>query len=150
MTSGHLITYGELPLLGDINTDHLINGILEVRVSLLCEDIDVNYDTGLTVRYMEGSISYFTCTVTEDGSVESLLSRGISLTLRRYLTDEDITGLDLCTDTDDSVLVEVSKSIVTYVRNFSCDLLGTELGISCLADAPKAERRPRSCNLPRS
>ena len=82
MTSGHLITDRELSLLSDIYTNHLVNGILKVRVVILCEDIDIDNYTVLTVRYMKRSVSYFTCTITEDSSVESLLGRRICLTLR--------------------------------------------------------------------
>ena len=70
-------------------------------------DTLVSVTTSLTVRYFQGSITYFSCFLAKDGTEQTLLCGQLSLSLRSYFSDQNITGTYLCTDADDSTLVQV-------------------------------------------
>ncbi len=84
------------------------------------------------MRHLKRVISYLSCLLTEDSSEQSFLSGKLSLSLRSYLTYEYIARAYLSTDSDNTVFIKVLQSFLTYVRNISCDLLRSELGVSCL------------------
>ena len=132
MTAGHLIADTDLSLLCNIDTNGLGYARCQLVTVFSCKYLCVYDDTICAVRNLEGGITNLTCLLTEDCPKQSLLRGQLGLTLRRYLTDEDITGTNLCTDADDTTLVEVLQCIVTDTRNVRGDLLRSELGITCL------------------
>ena len=83
------------------------------------------------MRYLQGVIPYFSCLLTEDSSQQSFLGSQLGLALRCYLTDEDIARAYLGTYSDDTVLVQILQSVIAHVWDISCDLLRSQLGISC-------------------
>ena len=84
------------------------------------------------MRYLKGSITYLSCLLTEDSTQETLLSSKLSLSLRSNLTDKDITGTYLSTDTDDTTLIQILQSVIADTRNVTCDLFRSQLGITGL------------------
>ena len=82
------------------------------------------------MRNLERSVTNLTCLLTEDGAKKSLLCSQLCFSLRSYLTDKDITGTNLSTDTDDSALIKILECIITDTRNISCDLFRSKLRIT--------------------
>ena len=131
MTTGHLIADRNLALLSEVNSDYLVNARLELVAAVLaCEHLDVNNDTALAVRHAKGSISNFSCLFAEDCAEQSFLGGELGLSLRSYLTDEDVAGVNLGSDVDDTVLVEILEHIIADIRDVACDFLGSELCIT--------------------
>ena len=130
MTTSHLITNGDLSLLCNINTYCLIYSRAQLIAVLSCKYLGIYDNTIFTVRYFKGSITYLSCLLTEDGTKETLLSSKLCLSLRSNLTNKDITGTYLSTDTDDTTLIQIFQSIITDTRNITCDLFRSQLGIT--------------------
>ena len=82
------------------------------------------------MRYFKGSITYLSCLLTKDGTKETLLSSKLCLSLRSNLTNKDITGTYLSTDTDDTTLIQILQSVIADTRNVTCDLFRSQLGIT--------------------
>ncbi len=133
VTACHLVADRDLSLLCNVDADSLDNTGSQLIAGLSCEDLGIHNDTVLTVRHLERGITDLTCLFTEDGTQKSLLSRQLGLALRGDLADQDITGTDLRTDADDTVLVEILQGILTDTGDITGDLLVAKFGISCLA-----------------
>ena len=109
--------------------DLVIHLLLAVFVRTAVEFL-IDDDTVERRTCLERSILHVTGFVTEDGLEQFLLRRRIGLTLRCDLTDEDITRLDVRTDTNNTVLVEVFGSLFGYIRDIGGELLHTALGVT--------------------
>ena len=133
MTTGHLVADGDLSLLCDIYSDYLVYAGAHLISVAASEDLYIDNYSALSVRDLEGGVSYFSCFFAENGSEESLLRCEIRLALGSDLSDEDVAGSDLGADCDNAALIEILESIVTYARNISRDLLGSELCITAVA-----------------
>ena len=115
------------------------DGLLVLHLGLAVLDstaveVLVDNDAGEGGAGLEGSVLHVAGLITEDGLEQFLLGRGVCLTLRGNLTDNDITGLDMCTDTNDTVLVEVLGGILAHVRYIGGELLHTTLGLAHFAE----------------
>ena len=58
------------------------------------------------------------------------LRSGIALSLGSDLTDHYVAGHHVCSDADDTALVEVLGGILAYVRDVGCELLHASLGLA--------------------
>ena len=132
MTARHLIADGDLTLLCDIASYQLVNSWRKLIAVLTGEYLDIDNNARFAVGDLQGVVSYFLGLFTENSSQKSFFSGKLGLSLRSYLSDEDIAGSYLCTDTNDTTVIEVLKSVLTNVGDISCDGLGTELCISFL------------------
>ena len=130
MTTSHLITNGDLSLLCNINTYCLIYSRAQLIAVLSCKYLGIYDNTIFTVGYFKGSITYLSCLLTKDGTKETLLSSKLCLSLRSNLTNKDITGTYLSTDTDDTTLIQIFQSVIADTRNITCDLFRSQLGIT--------------------
>ncbi len=84
------------------------------------------------MRYFQGSITYFSCFLAKDGTEQTLLCGQLSLSLRSYFSDQNITGTYLCTDADDSTLVQVFLRLHRRRPERLCDLFRSQLGVTGL------------------
>ena len=132
MTTSHLITNGDLSLLCDVNTYRLIYSRRQLVTIFSCEYLGIYNDTVLTMRYLKGSITNLTCLLTEDCTKKSLFCCKLSLSLRSYLTYQDIPCTNLCTDTDDSALIKILECVITNAWNITGDLFRSKLCICLL------------------
>ena len=82
--------------------------------------------------HFQRSITNFSCFLTEDCTKQSFLSSKLCLSLRSNFTNQNITGTNLCTDTDNAVLVKVFERVVADTRYITGDLFVTKLGVSRL------------------
>ena len=107
VTTSHLIADRDFSLLCDVDADCLVYSRRKFVAVFTGKYFGVHDDTILTVRYFQGSITYFSCFLAKDGTEQTLLCGQLSLSLRSYFSDQNITGTYLCTDADDSTLVQV-------------------------------------------
>ena len=80
--------------------------------------------------YLQGCISDFTCFLTKDSTEQSFFCCQFCFTLWCNLTDKDISGTNLSTDTDDTSFIQVLQRIIADTRYITCDLFRSELCIS--------------------
>src|SRR2546427_2193408 len=130
--SGHLVAGRDLPLLGDVDTDHLVDARAELVLVVAREDLDVDHDSALAVGHAQARVANLTRLLTEDCAKQAFLRRQLGLALGGDLAHQDVALLDLSADVDDAALVEVAQCVVGDVRYVSGDLLGTELGLAGL------------------
>ena len=131
VTTCHLITDGDLSLLSDIYSyAHIYAGRKFIGI-VLGKYLGIDNCSVLTVRNLKGSIPYFSGLLTEDRTQQSLLCGKLGLSLGSNTSDKDVTCSYLCTDADDSVLIKIFESFLTYTVNVTGDLLGSELGVTC-------------------
>ena len=81
---------------------------------------------------LQGSVLHIAGLVTEDGAEQLLLRCRVGFALRRDLTDEDIALIDLGTDTDKTVLVQILGSLAGHVGDIVGQFLDTALGVTHL------------------
>src|SRR5207248_6779474 len=91
------------------------------------ERLDVDDDTALAVRDLERGVAHLARLLLEDRADELLLRRQLGLALRGDLADEQVAGVDLCTDADDAALVQLRERLLRSVRDVARDLLVAEL-----------------------
>ena len=102
-----------------------------VLISALAGEYLSGDDSSLNSRWeFQAAITNLSCLLSEDSSEELLFWAELGLALWSDLTNDDIAWLNLSSDTDDSGLVEVLKSLFTNVRNISSNLFLSELGIT--------------------
>ena len=82
------------------------------------------------MRHFQGSITYFSCFLTKDRTEQSLLSSQLCLSLRGYFTNQDVSGTYLCTDTDDTSLIQILQGVLADTRNVTGDLFRSQLSIT--------------------
>ena len=85
----------------------------------------------LAVRNTQGGIANLACLFAEDGAQQAFFGGQLGFALRRDLTDQNIAGVNLRTDTDDAVARQGRcSSIFADVRDIAGNLFRAELGIS--------------------
>ena len=89
VTAGHLIADGDLPLLGDIDPDDLVDAGRELVAVFSGENLDIDNNAGFAVGDLQGGVADFPGLLAEDGPQQALLSRQLRLALGRDLADED-------------------------------------------------------------
>jgi hypothetical protein len=82
------------------------------------------------VRDLQRRVADLARLLAEDRAQQPLLGGQLGLALRGDLADQDVARLDLRTDADDALLVEVGEHLLGDVRDVAGDLLGTELGLA--------------------
>ena len=132
MTTGHLVTNRNLTFLSNINTYCLIYTRRQLIAVLSCKYFGIYNNTIFSVRNLKGSITNFSCFLTKDCTKKTLFCCQFCLSLRSNFTNEDITGTNLCTDTDDTTLIQILECIIANTRNVSGDLFRSQLGVTGL------------------
>ena len=130
MTSGHLITYRDLSLLCDVDTDCLVNSRWKFISIFSCKYFCIYNDTVFTMRYFQRSISYFTSFFSKDCTKKSFLCCQFCLSLRSNFADKNISCTNLSTDTDNTSLIQIFQCIITYAWNITCNFFWSELCIT--------------------
>src|SRR5579864_3828220 len=128
----HLVAGRDLPLLGDVDPDHLVDAGAQLVLVVAGEDLHVDHDSALAVRHAQARVAHLARLLAEDRAEQPLLGRQLGLALGRDLADQDVALLDLGADVDDAALVEVAQRVVRHVGDVARDLLGTELGLASL------------------
>src|SRR5215470_9393704 len=66
----------------------------------------------------------------EDGAQEFFLGRHRAFTLRRYLANQDVAGVNFGADVHDAGFIEILQRLFGDVWNIAGDFLGAELGVA--------------------
>ena len=133
MTAGHLVAYGDFSLLRDINTNRLVDARRQLVSVFSCEYTGFHNYSVLSVRNLEGGVSYLSGLLPEDSAEQTFLGGELCLSLRRHFPDQDISGANLCADPDNTSLVQILQGFLPDTRNVPGDFLRTELGVTGLA-----------------
>ena len=117
---------------------------LLVGLVLLAEDAGFENHALHARRSLEGGVAHVDGLFAEDGTEQTFFRRKFRFTLRGDLTNEDVVGMDLGTDADHAVFVEVTEGVVAHVRDFASELFGAALGVTdfefVLFDMDRGER----------
>ena len=132
VTAGHLIAHGDLTLLGNIDTNHLIDTGRQLIAVLTGKDLYVYNGAALAVGHLQGGVTDLTGLLTEDGPQQLLLRGCLGLALGGDLTNQVVAGVDLGAHTDDAVLVQVTQGVLAHVGDVAGDGLGAQLGVTGL------------------
>ena len=117
VTAGELVALGDLPPLGHVDADQLVDTGRQLVGVLTGEDMDVNDLAVLTVGDLQRRVAHLAGLLAEDGAQQALFGRLLRLALGGHLADEDVARLDLGADTDDAPLVEVGQDLLGQVRD---------------------------------
>ena len=132
VTAGHLVAHADLTLLSNVDANHHVHAGAQLVLVLPGEDLHVHHDAALAVRHAQRGVADFAGLFTEDGAQQAFFCGQIGLALRRYLTDQNIAGVDLRTDADDTVLVQILHRVVADVGNIAGDLFRSQFGLAGL------------------
>ena len=127
MASRHLIADRDLALLGDINTDHLVDAGRQLILALAGEDLDVDDNAAFAVRHFQGCVANLTGLFTEDGTQQTLFRGQLGFTLRGDLADENIARADFSAHADHTELIKVLERFLADIGDITGDLLRPEL-----------------------
>ena len=94
------------------------------------EQFLIDHDAEQRRLRLQRSVFHIAGLVAEDRTQQFLFRRRIALPFRRDLTDQDIARLHIGADADDTVLVEIFRSVFADVRNVGSKLLDTAFGIA--------------------
>ncbi len=133
MTSGHLVTDRNLSLLRNVDTNRLVHTGGQLIAVFSGEYPGIHNNTVLAVRNLQRGVTDFSCLFSENRTKQTLLGGQLGLSLRSYLSDEDISGTYLRTDADNAALIQILQRIIADTGNILCDLLRSELGVAGLA-----------------
>ena len=130
VTSRHLISDGYLPLLCDVYPDNTVYAGGKLVAVLAGELPDIDDYSVFAVRNAERSIAHVSRLLAEDRAEKSFLGGKLGLSLRSYLTDENVACANLCSDLDNAVCVKILECVFADVRDLAGDLLRTELRVT--------------------
>ncbi len=133
VTSGHLVTDRNLSLLRNVDTNRLVHTGGQLIAVFSGEYPGIHNNTVLAVRNLQRGVTDFSCLFSENRTKQTLLGGQLGLSLRSYLSDEDISGTYLRTDADNAALIQILQRIIADTGNILCDLLRSELGVAGLA-----------------
>ena len=88
-----------------------------------------NYPTDAR-RRLERSIFNVACLVAKDGAKQFLFGRWVALALGRDFTNHNVAWNNLCSNTDQSVLVKVFGSFFADIRNICRQFFHSQLGVA--------------------
>ena len=131
MTTSHLISYLYFSLLGNVDTNSLIYTWRKFISIFSCKHFCIYYNTKFTVRDSQRGISYFSGFFAENSTEQSLFCCQFCLSLWCYFSYQNISGTNLSTNADDSLLIQIFQCVITHARYISCNLFCTKFGISC-------------------
>ncbi|MNP30245.1 hypothetical protein D3C76_1233090 [compost metagenome] len=117
--------------MSNIYTNELVNTWRQLITVFTGKYFHVYYDTVSTMWYTQGSITYFTCFLTKDRMQETFFCCQLCYTLRCYFTNQNVASTNLSTDADNTALIQVTQRFFPNVRDVTCDLFRSELGITC-------------------
>src|SRR6185437_1598557 len=129
VAAGQLVAVGDLPLLGHVDADQLVDAGRKLVAVFAREHADADDLALFAVRHLKARVTNLTGLLTEDRAQQALFRGELSLALGRDLANQDVAVDDLRADPDDAALVEVGEHFIGDVRDVPCDLLRAELGV---------------------
>ena len=138
VAAGHLVADADLALGSDADADQPVDAGQQLGALLAIELGDLDDLAPLAVWQAQAGVLNLARLLAEDRAQQPLLGGQLGLALGRDLADQDVAGLDLGADVDDSVLVEVLERLLADVGDVAGDLLGARA--SCRATRSRASR----------
>jgi len=132
VTARHLIAFGDLSFLNDIDPDDFIDARRERIFVLARENLDGVDDASATMRNPQRRIFAFLGLLGENRHEELFFWGRLGLAFRRDFSDEDIALFDFGARHDDAALIEEGFRFFADVRDIAGDFFGAKLGIPAL------------------
>ena len=107
MAARHLVAYGNLPLLRNIDTDSLVHAGRKFVAVLSGKHFRIHHNTILSMGHLQGGITDLSCLLSEDGTQQPLFRGQLGLPLGCHLTYQYITGTYLCTNTYNTSVIQI-------------------------------------------
>ena len=130
MTSGHLITNGNLTFLSNIYANGFVYSRRKFISVFSCKYFGIDNNTIITVRHFQGCVTNLSGLFTENSTQQTFFGCQLGFSLWCYLSDKDISGTNLSADTDNTSFIQIFQSIVADTRYISCDFFRSQFGIS--------------------
>ena len=129
MAARHLIADLKLSLLGNVAADNLVYAGVEFIAVFAGEFLNLNNNSVFAVGNTQGGVPDFPCLFAEDCAKKSFLRGELGFALGGNLSDEDIAGVNLCADADNTSFVKILERVAD-IRNIVGDFFGTELRVT--------------------
>ena len=130
VTSGHLITNGNLSLLCNINANRLIYSRRQFISILSCKYLRIHNNTIFAMWYFQRGITYFTGFFTKNCTKQSFFCCQLCFSLRSNFTYQNVSCTNLGTNTDDTTFIQILQCIITHTWNISCNFFRSQFRIS--------------------
>ena len=125
MTAGHLIAFGDLSLLDNVDADDFVHTSRKRIFVLTAKYFNRMDNTGTAMGNTERGVFLFFGLFREDG-LEKLFFRGrIFLRFRSRLANEDVSFFDFSTRDDDATFIEEGFRIFSDVGDITSNLFRT-------------------------
>ncbi len=129
VASRHFIPHADLPLLGDVAADHLVNPGGKLVAVFAGKDLHVHNDAVFAVGHLQGGVPDLAGLFAKDGTEEAFLGVELGLPLGGHLAHQDIPGVNLGPHPDDAPLVQLPQHILPHVGDVAGNLLRPQLGV---------------------
>ena len=129
MASRHLVTNGDFSALGDIASYHHVNAGFEFIGVVPGIDLYIYNRAIFSMGDPQRGIPDFPGFFTENSPQQPLFGSQFGLAFRCHLTYQDITGVYLGTNPDDSPLIQVFPGVLFDIGNIPGDFLWAQFGI---------------------
>ena len=133
VTARHLVTDGNLTLLGDVDANHLLYGRGQLIGMRTVENLHIDHNAPFAVRHAQGGIAHLARFFAEDGAHQALFARQLGFTLGRDLADQNVACANLRTDADDAALIEILHRVLADVRDVAGDFVRPQLAFAGFA-----------------
>ena len=90
----------------------------------------IHHDAVCAGRYRQGGILHIRSLLPENCAKQSLLRRQLGFALRRNLSDQDISRLNLRADANNTVWPEVTERFFAHIRNVTSDFFRPKLRVA--------------------
>ena len=130
MASGHLVAHGDLPLLGDVDPDHLVDVRRKLVGIFTGEYLDIHNNAVFAVGNLQGGVPHLSGLFAEDGPQQAFLRDKLGLALGGDLAHQDIAGAHLRAYADNAVFVQVDQGVLGDVGDIPGNLLRAQLGVA--------------------
>ena len=129
MAAGHFVADLNLAALGHVDPHHHVGAGGKLITLFAGVDPHINHTAPLGARNPQGVIANVAGFFAKDGAEQFLFRRLIGFTLWGDLAHQDVAAFNESTDPDDAHFVEVAQTFLGNIRDLSCDLLRTKLGL---------------------
>ena len=107
MAACHLVAYGNLTLLGNINAHGLVHAWGQLIPIFPGKYLSVHHNAILSMRHLQRGVTDFPGLLAKNSPQKAFLCRQLCLTLGGYLPHQDIPGADFRPDADNPSLIQI-------------------------------------------
>lgn len=133
MAAGHLITYGNLTLLGNVDPDKTVYSRRKLVIVFPGENLNIDNLSGFAVRHSKGGITDLTGLLTKDRPEELFLIGKLGFSFGSDLTDQNIARTNFGANANDSLAVQILQRFFRNIGNLAGNFLRAKLCITGIA-----------------